>query len=481
MVVSLHPGHAVAPYGTGRHAGRRLERWTAVHAGLLVIAAAWGFGGNIHWMRLPLALWGTLGVLLTVGGLTARLRQSPEAGWPILWLLPWLGYNALVLLSTLNPNYGSVQFFDAVVVRPVDPPFSWLPSCARPGLALRELWLYDGLFLAGYNLALNVRRRRVLRGLLLALLVNGVLLAIFGTVQKLTGATGLFFGAQPSPNPAFFASFIYHNHWGPFALLSITAGLALTDHVGRRVGSDGFWHSPAPALLCAIGVVAAAIPLSTSRSSTLLLLVLTVVTASSAALRFVRRRRERGRAYLAPLVGTLAGLVLAASAVMWLSRPILQARLAKTQEQWEALREAGGLGGREVLYRNTWRMALDRPWTGWGLESYRTVFVRYNTEGSPRDHLIHHYDQAHSDWLQSLAETGFIGTALLVLTGILPLWSTRRALLARGGPGRMLLGGCALIVTYAWVEFPFANPAVTVAFWVLFFAGVRYTVLSESE
>src|SRR5690606_6485544 len=125
-----------------------------------------------------------------------------------------------------------------------------------------------------------------------------------------------------------------------------------------------------------------------------------------------------------------------------------------------------------------WLMAQDRPWTGWGLESYRTAFVRYNTEGSPEDHLVFHYDQAHADWLQSLAEVGWIGTTFLVLMGGLPLWTERRILRSGRVVTAILLGGCRLIDLYARVAFPSASRAVGSCFSTLHFDGIRYASLS---
>jgi hypothetical protein len=37
--------------------------------------------------------------------------------------------------------------------------------------------------------------------------------------------------------------------------------------------------------------------------------------------------------------------------------------------------------------------------------------------------------------------------------------------------------GCALVALYAWVEFPFANGAVMIAFWTVYFAALRYATL----
>ena len=76
---------------------------------------------------------------------------------------------------------------------------AWLPGSAEPAASLRALWLFDSVFLPGLNLALCLRQRRALRWLLILATGNALVLSIFGTVQKLTGA-GLFFGLRESPN-----------------------------------------------------------------------------------------------------------------------------------------------------------------------------------------------------------------------------------------------------------------------------------------
>ncbi len=125
-------------------------------------------------------------------------------------------------------------------------------------------------------------------------------------------------------------------------------------------------------------------------------------------------------------------------------------------------------------------MASEKPLFGWGLESYERVFPRFNSTPRSRiDGLPIYYQEAHSDWLQSLAEIGAVGTTLLVLAVAWPLWVQRRRL--RGHPTAFYpLLGCGVVVIYATVEFPLANPAVVAAWWASFFGGLRYAALSET-
>jgi len=46
---------------------------------------------------------------------------------------------------------------------------------------------------------------------------------------------------------------------------------------------------------------------------------------------------------------------------------------------------------------------------------------------------------------------------------------------------RYLLTGCGLILLYAWVEFPFANPAVVLTFGATYYCAVRYALLDEGS
>jgi O-antigen ligase len=453
-----------------------LELLAAVHAALVVIAASWAFGGNIAWARPLLSILGSFGLVLTAAAVIPRLRRDRASLRALHFLWPLLGYNLLVLLSTLQPAFRSGIIYDAEVLVPITPLTAW-PCTAQPAETLRQLWLLNALILPAFNLLLCIRTRRTLRALLFALAANALVLAIFGTLQKLTGSPGLFFGAVPSPNKTFFASFIYHNHWGAFVLLMLAASIGLVFYHALRPGPRDFFHSPAFLGLVATLLLAASAPLSTSRSSSILAALL-LVLALLDALRRLLRRSSNKNARLVPALALLLTALIAAYAIVDLARPIIAARTTDTREQLAAMREQGGIGSRATLYADTWRMAADRPAFGWGLGSYPAVFQHYNTQQST-DNLPLFYVDAHSDWLQSLAETGFTGTTLLGLLIIIPVVTILRH---RPGPlPAYLLAGCVLILLYAWIEFPFGSPAVIAAFWVTLFSATRLSQLDAHD
>jgi O-antigen ligase len=460
-------------------ASGRIERLVTLNACALVVFTSWAFGGQAPWVREVLAWWGAPAALLfalacrrSAGVAASRGRVHPA----LRFLWPLVVYNLVVGAGCLNPS-----FREAVIggqpALVLGNPIPWLPSSARPALALREQWLTDTIILAAFSLYLVLSGRRAVRRVLLALGVNAAVLAIFGTFQKLVGAPGLWFGLVPSPNARFFSTFIYHNHWGAFTLLNLACCLALLFHHLRRGGHRDAWHSPVLLGAVAVLLLAATIPLSASRSSTALAALLLFGAFLHFLLRLIRRRRERGESALPPALALIAAAALATAAIAYLGRDVIAQRARLTEEQLAHIAREDRLNSRLALYRDTWRMAAARPWCGWGLESYAYVFRIFNTQRAPETWVwIPYYAEAHNDWLQSLAETGFVGTASLVLLLALPLASIRWRRVISTVP-RYLLAGVGLVLLYAWVEFPLANPAVVLTLAFAFACAVRYAAL----
>lgn len=457
---------------------RPLEWIVLAHVGIFLVWTTWAFGGAAEWMRPQLAWWGSIGLLLTLTA--AQDRDARKEGWlrPLRWLWPLAAFNVLVLAACLNPSFNEVKYgAETLLVNAGGR--TWLPGSARPALALDALWLFDAIWISCFNLALVVRQRRALRWLLLIATVNALALAVFGTVQKLTHAKGIYFDAFESPQKYFFASFVYHNHWGAFIVLMLAACLGVTWHFARRRESRDFFHSPAFGGLVVVFFLAASVPLSTSRSCTVLVALLLGGALLHWAARFVQQRRQFRESLAWPLLGALAALVLGAAGVWFVARESITTRVAKTREQLDEMRARGSVGSRGVLYHDTWRMARDRLWFGWGMASYPHVFTLYNSQKSV-DKLPVFYRDAHSDWLQAVAEHGLVGAALLALCAIVPLRRVRWRHLANPLPC-YLLAGCALILLYAWVEFPFGNVAVVLSWWLCFFCAVHYGRLYDRE
>lgn len=458
---------------------RPLEWAVLVHLAVFVLGVTWGFGGGAEWLRPIFAWWGSLGLLLTLTAV--RDREAWRAGWmkPLWWLAPLVVFNLLVLVGCLNPSFRELHYGTETILLPTAKSAA-LPTTAQPALSLRALWIFDAIWISCFNLALVLRQRRAIRGLLALVGCNALVLAIFGTVQKLSRADGLFFGTVPSPQKHFFASFIYHNHWGAFALLATALCLALVWHYARRRDDRDVFHSPAVGGLVAVLLLATTVPLSNSRSSTFLIVVLFGAAFLHWTNRLVKKRRQFKESIALPLGGAMTAIVLACAGVWYVAQDSIAVRLALTREQVGAMRAAGTVGNRADLYRDTWHMALDKPWFGWGMASYSHVFRLYNTREWDDPKMPRFYRDAHSDWLQSLAEHGFFGSAMLALCAILPALNLRRRHFSSPLPV-YLLTGCSLILLYAWVEFPFGNIAVVFTWWLCFFSAIHYARLYDRD
>ncbi|SDS64395.1 O-antigen ligase family protein [Opitutus sp. GAS368] len=454
-----------------------LEKLVLFHFGSLLVFTTWAFGGQAPWVRQGIAGWGAGGVLLFIVACVRRNKSTGDQPWPALrYLWPLWLYDLLVIISCFNPGFKE-QMIAGERSLVMANPIPWLPTAALPGLAWKELWQFNVIVLSCFNLFLVLPGRRFVRGVLFLIGGNAVSLAVFGTFQKLAGAKGLWFGLVASPNSRFFSTFIYHNHWGAFTLLNTAVCLALLFHALRRGGQRDLWHSPVLMGAVVTLLLAASVPLSASRSCTVLIGLLLLGALTHFLLRVVRRQRERHASVLLPVASIVLAALLAATAIAWLGRGAIAQRLEQTTAQLAPGAREVTFGSRLTLYRDTWRMASEKPWFGWGLESYAHVFRVFNTQRTTEIVFwIPFYAEAHNDWLQSLAEVGFVGTGLLALLVLLPLCAIpwRRA---GSTVPRYLLTGCGLVLLYAWVEFPFANPAVMLTFCALFYCALRYAQL----
>lgn len=471
---------------TAEHGHAEPTRWlqqaVILHLGVLIVGLSWSFGGQAPWARHALQLWDTVGAFLfIIGVLVTTQARGRSVLFDILrYLWPLLLFDALVLASAFNPSMTTVQREGSTYLMVTDPPFGWLPSSARPDLSLRELCQFNGIVLSCFNAFLVVQRRRWLRLLLAVVAGNALLLAIFGTFQKLVGAHGLWFGLVESPQPLFFATFVYHNHWGAFTLLNTAVCLGLLFRTWSRHTHRDLWHSPLAAGAVATLLLAATIPLSASRSSTLLVGFLLWCALAHALFRIIRERRAQGRSARLPVLLVVCAALLSAGAIAYLGRDVIAQRVQTTSRQLDERDPRGYVESRTRLYRDTWRMAMERPYFGWGLETYGSVFDIFDsTPYFSYDRFRPRYVEAHSDWLQSVAESGLVGTGLLVTLGCIPVWSVRRRL--RSSPlVSYPLAGCGLLLLYAWVEFPFANPSVMVGFWSCLYIAARYAGLDRA-
>jgi O-antigen ligase len=449
-----------------------------VFSAFCVISSSWLFGGNAWYVETPLCLLFSINALLVL----RRLFTTPES--PLVrrvtfyTLITLSAFNCLVLVSLIFPAFREVSNEAGVFLVP-NIRSIWLPTSINPQVSLQRLWWLDVCILNGLTVFLYSKSRQQIRNLLLLLALSCIALCILGTLQKLTNSRGPFFGLQEVRNKSFFSTFLYHNHWGIFSFLSLAFCLSQIRHyfhVSRNSLYRDFFHSPGMLYITAVFLILGTLPLSTSRSCTFLGLLLCLVALIDISRSF-RGIVDLRRNPVIPV--TLVICLLAASISLYsIAAPYISPRLLQTSQQIRDILNTGTIGSRAILYHDSFDTFTDRPVFGHGLGSYPYAFFTHNTQKSI-DRLPVFYEDAHSDILQAFCELGLVGTVLLSLCFLLPVFVLYHALSTLGGI-RILTTAYVFVFCYSAVEFPFACPAVVMLWWFLFFAYSKYALIGST-
>lgn len=231
--------------------------------------------------------------------------------------------------------------------------------------------------------------------------VLAVGLSIFAVAQRATFNGRIYWLWTPfnAPNPAA-GPFVNRNHFAGWLLMAIplAVGPFLRQIVSTKARSGGGWYSrlvwvstdQASALFLrafCIGVMALALFLTLSRSGILSLLVGITIMGAIVMRRSVSRRR---------LVLTLAYVIVATGLA------ITAAGLTTLFDRFVGL-PYGDIQGRAAAWRDGLTVVRDFPWVGTGFNTFGTAMLFYQ-----RSALESHYQEAHNDYLQLLAEGGLL-------------------------------------------------------------------------
>ncbi len=154
-------------------------------------------------------------------------------------------------------------------------------------------------------------------------------------------------------------------------------------------------------------------------------------------------------------------MLLAGTFIVWLG-------VSRAIQRFEQLAHQGiSQQLRLSMYRDTWRIFLDHPWTGTGLGTLVTVYPRYASfyNGKTVDH-------AHNDFLELLAETGVIGGLCGLSFIVLLFWRGFGNLqLARGAGARAIVAGplvaCVGLLLHSLLDFNLHIPSNALIFLLL--------------
>jgi hypothetical protein len=429
----------------------------------------WAFGGVDEWSQLVSAV---LALVALVAALAPHAALGPladrDAGrapnWRRLIRFPvfWAGLVlfAYVVVQALNPAF--VHHHEGPewwLVRRDH--VWWLPAGMSVPFAEASPWRTLVVWISPWATVCAIwtglTGRRTVMSILLALEVNAFAFAAFGLVLRASGSL-LIYGVRPAPSPEFFAALIYKNHAAAFfGVLSCIAIALLVDAIWQARGRT---QRTGPAILHVLFslTLALAVGLTFSVSGIVLLVLLAALVVPVTIGRFARTfRPDRGMAPALIATGTLliliAGLGAAVGGARFQER--LKVRIAAEGNQFYRPRWLAAQRGL-AMFEDRWAL-------GWGAGCFRYGFTKYDRD-VPELTLIggsrYRWEHVHNDWLELLIELGEIG--VLPIAFMLAYWLRQvgRLRLWRNVEIFPILVGLGLLCIFAFVDFPFQNPAV---------------------
>src|SRR5713226_3302644 len=283
------------------------------------------------------------------------------------------------------------------------------------------------------------------RGFIWFGMVLGFLISIFGILQHLTFNGKLYWFREMHYGGIPFGPYVNRNHFAGFVELILP--LALVPLVLGRVRRER-WLVVSLFAVVPIG----ALFLSVSRGGILSFGVDLAVLAL-----VMIQRRTMGK----QLFAGAAVLLLALLMVSWLGVGQLLQRFSSFQSL-----EATA-GKRASMRRDTWQIFLHHPVAGTGLGTLQIVYPPYESLYDGK--IVNH---THNDYLEALAETGFLGGLCCAwFLGVLFRESLKRLRqLHDSFAGALQLSGlvaCAGFLVHSLVDFNLHIPANALLFFLM--------------
>jgi O-antigen ligase/tetratricopeptide (TPR) repeat protein len=328
---------------------------------------------------------------------------------------------------------------------------------------------------------------RLLRFLLITVIMSGLVVATLGIVQRYTwnGKILWFFvpeaweGARPDIVPRASGPFINSDHFANYLALIWPLALGGLWRAESFVSSNKWLPCLRIFCVAALLVIGMGVLLSLSRGGWI-----GVIGGSFACwyllCRFQRPRpRTSQQTRFAPrwlvLLGGVLVLLMMLAVIGEEARSQINRRVEKT------VGEQRGLHDRLAVWQDSARIVMDFPLVGVGLGAWPEVYPRYQHQ--PWNPVP--WREAHNDYVQCLAETGVIGTVLLLWffggVSVRLLFGLRKLAPLQVPPMVGIIIALAVMVFHAGFDFVLQIPANALLFTVLLGIGLRLTAESSQK
>lgn len=365
---------------------------------------------------------------------------------PAALQIPLLGLVVVGLLQIIPLGGGSGGELPAAAISNT---ISFDPYATRFFITRLIVYL---VFFAACLTYINHERR--LKKAVLMIIIFGSGMAFFGILQRLGNPEGIY-GLRETPQAIPFGSFVNQHHFAAF--MEMTAGVTLGVLFGKTLGNEKRVLLASAAVVMGVAAV-----FTGSRGGMLgLVAVLLFVTLFNI---ISGRWSKSGSSKIDRAAGIRSKIVLGAAAVAILL--VIGGVALFLGGNDSLLRGVGVVNpeadistGRFHFWPIAIRIFLEHPVLGVGFDAFAIAFTKHDTwSGAFR------IEQAHNDYLQTLADAGMAGFVCIAGFIFLLFRNSLNAIATAGGSFRRnaavgALAGCFGILVHSFFDFPLRTPS----------------------
>jgi len=454
-----------------------LREWlVCIFATLTLVFTAWSLGGYKTW-ALHLLFAGGMGTFLASifpmpkswNGYDQQHGNLKNLKRLLLQPFFWAGLCFLVyiLIQYFNPSIVQVFGEKSWWVERMTPPLGAnLPSSVKADYetmnALRTFVIQASAISLACGILVGIQRRKSALIILWFFVISGVTMSFVAILQKLSGTDKILWLVDVT-NESPWGSFAYRNQGAAFLiLLTLISGLLYFFYASRYLlnKKKGDKHF---IFIIFIFLLYGSIWGALSRSG--------IILGSILIFGFCLLAYFNSRNSFKNIALFICLAIWTIFTIQMTNLEDVQKRIVQTKNTISDIQSYD----RVISTKATWVMAQDRLIYGWGAGSFRYIFPIYQKKYDSIWYYYYRedrgwigrkiYNYAHNDWVQFLAEYGFLGCSLLFLMILNLLVMCGKIIRYDIMSFFFACLGIIIISIENLADFIFSSPSYWVAFW----------------